>query len=84
MTENAGTKKWRAMSLRIKHRQFEYTYTGPVQPHVAEWIRINAEYVSAGAGKDRERDLCEGGMMNGQPCRHLARRNRISCGRAHD
>ena len=84
VAENAGTKKWRAMSIRTGPRQFDYTYTGPVQPHVAEWIRVNAEYVSAGAGKDRERDLCEGGVMNGRPCRYLERPNRTSCGRKHD
>jgi hypothetical protein len=84
MTENAGTKKWRAMSIRIGPRAFPVSLTGPVQPHVAEWIRVNAEYVSAGAGKDRDRDLCEGGVMNGRPCRYLARPNRTSCGRKHD
>ena len=72
------------MSIRTGPRQFAYTYTGPVQPHVAEWIRVNQEYVSCGAGKDRERDLCEGGLIDGKPCRHLARVNRTSCGRSHD
>ena len=72
------------MSIRSGPRQFAYTYTGPVQPHVAEWIRVNQEYVSCGAGKDRERDLCEGGLIDGKPCRHLARVNRTSCGRKHD
>jgi len=84
MPKNTGTERWRGMSIRIGPRAFPVSLTGPVQPHVAEWIRINAEYVSAGAGKDRERDLCEGGTMNGQPCRHLARANRTSCGRRHD
>jgi len=84
MTENAGTKKWRAMSIRTQPRQFAYTYTGPVQPHVAEWIRVNAEYVAAGAGKDRDRPLCMGGLIDGKLCRHLARLGRTNCSRKHD
>jgi len=42
------------------------------------------EYVAAGAGKDQVRDLCEGGVMNGRPCRYPARPGRTSCGRRHD
>ena len=84
MTENAGTRKWRAMSIRVGPRAFPVQLIGPVQPHVAEWIRVNAEYVAAGAGKDRERDLCEAGLIDGKPCRHSARPNRTSCGRRHD
>jgi hypothetical protein len=72
------------MSIRIQPRQFAYTYTGPVRPQTAELIQINAEYVAAGAGKDRVRDLCMGGLIDGKPCRYLARPDRSSCGRRHD
>ena len=72
------------MSIRVGPRAFPVQLIGPVQPHVAEWIRVNAEYVAAGAGKDRERDLCEAGLIDGKPCRHSARPNRTSCGRRHD
>jgi len=84
VTENAGTKKWRAMSIRIGPRAFPVSLTGSVQPHVADAIQINAEYVAAGAGKQSDRPLCMAGLINGEPCRHLARLNRTSCGRRHD
>jgi len=84
MKSNSGTERWRGMSIRSGPRQFAYTYTGPVRPHVADAIQVNAEYVLAGAGKDRDRPLCMGGLIDGEPCRHLARPNRTSCGRRHD
>ena len=75
---------WRGMSIKIGPRSFPTSQAPEPRPYVLEWVRVNAEYVSCGAGKDRDRDLCEGGLMDGEPCKYPARRGRMSCGRKHD